>query len=198
MTVFEGKRELLDAFRAGDRSALEVVYMRYVDDVFDLARYGFALGGGKRVPGSTLPDLQRDLVHDVFVRAFAERARVAYDGLRPYRPYLLRIARNAIIDAARRRGAVPLELVDDDVADPDPAAPPADDLDWQRLTSAARGWREGLDSECRELVRLRFEEDLGQREAAARMRATRRRVRTLEARVRRGLLAYLRELGLAD
>ena len=45
-----------------------------------------------------------DLVQEVFLRAFDERARLGYDGLRPYRPYLLRIAKNLRIDTARRDG----------------------------------------------------------------------------------------------
>ena len=76
MSVFESNRPLLDAFRAGDRKALEVVYMFYVDAIFNLVRFGFLLGDGKRVPGTPQPDTQRELVHDVFVKAFAERARM--------------------------------------------------------------------------------------------------------------------------
>ena len=196
MTVFESNRPLLDAFRAGDRQALEVVYMFYVDAVFNLVRFGFLLADGKRVVGTTRPDMQRELVHDVFVRAFAERARISYDGLRPYRPFLLRLARNVIIDAWRRRG---LTLADPaDVEELATETPTDDDLDWQRLTHATRTWSATLDDECKRFVALRFEEGLGQRDVAKSMGATRRRVRTLETVVRRGLLAHLTRLGLAD
>ena len=196
MTVFESNRPLLDAFRAGDRQALEAVYMVYVDAVFELVRFGFLLADGKRVPGTKEPDVQRELVHDVFVRAFAERARMSYDGVRPYRPFLLRVARNVIIDTWRRRGLALADAADvEELATDGPAD---DDLDWQRLTEATRVWSATLDDESKRFVALRFAEGLGQREVARSMGATRRRVRTLEAMVRRGLLAHLTRLGLAD
>ena len=196
MTVFDSNRQLLDAFRAGDRQALEAVYMFYVDTVFNLVRFGYLLADGKRVPGTRQADLQRELVHDVFVRAFAERARTTYDGLRPYRPFLLRLARNVIIDAWRRRGLALADAADvDELAT---EAPADDDLDWQRLAQATRTWRATLDDESKSFIALRFEEGLGQRDVASRMGATRRRVRTLETLLRRALLAHLTRLGLAD
>lgn len=109
MTVFLDNRALLDAFRRGDRAALTEVYRRYVDEVAGVVRHGFALGG-KAVRGVREVDCQRDLVQEVFVRCFSEAARKGYDGISPFRPYLLRIAKNLMIDEARKSGrAVVLE-----------------------------------------------------------------------------------------
>ena len=42
-------------------------------------------------------------MQEAFRRAFEERARSAYDGLRPYRRYLLTITRNLVIDQLRKQ-----------------------------------------------------------------------------------------------
>ena len=103
MTIFRDDRPLLDAFRRGDRAAAERVYYHYVDDVDKLVRRGFILDAKEtiRVPGIGDADAAADLVQEVFVRALSEPARLSYDGLRPYRPYLLRIAKNLLIDRLR-------------------------------------------------------------------------------------------------
>src|SRR6478672_2492853 len=93
--ALEWDRELLSAFRAGERAALERVYLAYVDDVFRLIAVGFERN----------PHEQRSLVQDVFVRAFSDRARLGFDGIRPYRPYLLTIARNVLVDRARAQSS---------------------------------------------------------------------------------------------
>src|SRR5690606_35831433 len=142
-----------------------------------------------------------------FVRAFAEPARLAYDGLRPYRPYLLRITKNLMIDrhrARRRRGARQVEsaaLGDIDAllernADLAAMPSPEEDLHWKTLEAEASAVLAELDPESRELVRLRFEEELSQDEVAARLGCSRRRVRTVEARVQKAVRARLRRLGL--
>jgi len=106
MSVFQENRELLKRFREGDRSALLAVYNHYVDDVFKLVRYGFLLGGSppSRVSGIQELEAQSDIVQEVFTRAFSPSARLSYDGLRPYRPFLLRIAKNLRVDQVRKEG----------------------------------------------------------------------------------------------
>jgi len=191
-------RALLDAFRRGERDALERVYHACVDRVFDLVRHGFLLEGGTRVSGIAEPGSQRDVIHDVFVKAFAERTRLAYDGLRPFLPYLLRIARNVLVDRWRRHG------VEVPFADPlgagaglDPEPPSAadaeavEDLHWRALREATQAFLAGMADEERRFVQLRFDEDLPQRDVAERMGVTRRRVRTLEGRVLAGLRTFL-------
>lgn len=193
-------RALLDAFRLGERPALERVYHAYVDRVFDLVRYGFLLQGGTRVAGIAAPGAQREVVHDVFVKAFTERARLAYDGLRPYLPYLLRVARNVLVDRWRRQGAE-LGAVDAEVAEVEADTPAAaddsavEDLHWRALREATQACVREMDDEMRRFVQHRFEDDLSQRDVAARMGITRRRVRTLEDRVLARLRAHLRAGG---
>ena len=204
-------RELLDSFRRGDRDALEQVYYHYVDDVEMVVRRGFVLdrGNGATVLGIADPTTQQELVQEVFARAFAANARAAYDGLRPYRPYVLRIAKNLMIDrlrgAAREpstpAGRAPIDI--DDVLATDepltePPQNPADALHWNALRAATREYIDSLDDELAGVVRLRFADERTQHETADALECTRRRVRTLEQRARDGLRRFLRRRGLLD
>lgn len=193
MTIFEGNRELLLAFRAGDKEALASVYWHYASWVERLLRRGFG-SGDVRVPG--LPDTEvGDVLQDTFARAFSQAARDGYDGLRPYRNYLLRIARNLLIDRARVAVRVELDPDVGEEADDDEGA--EDIVEQTRLHEATQAFVRALDAESRELVRLRFEEERSQDAVAVAMGVTRRRVRTLEKRVRDGLERHLVAAGLA-
>lgn len=194
-------RALLDAFRRGERAALERVYRAHVDDVVRLFRHGF-VAGEARVAG--LGDLDRclELTQDVFLRAFSPAARAGYDGLRPYRPYLLRIARNLLIDRLRAGGReVPLAAVADGPEAearlfPPEVPEPEADLHRQRLKEATQAFLASQDAELQRFVTLRFVEDRSQYEVLEAMAVTRRRVRTLERRALEGLRAFLAARGL--
>jgi RNA polymerase sigma-70 factor (ECF subfamily) len=196
MTVFAADRSLLDAFRRGDRAALATVYHHYVDDIAAMARNGFAIPAtGARVRGATDEQTERDLVQEVFSRAFAPRARDSYDGVRPYAPYLRRIARNLMIDRARAMNhTVPLDtddaelVIEPEIGETDPA--------WNEQRREAVAYIASLAPDLQRLVKLRFEDEVSQDQAAEALGVSRRRVRTLEARIQRGLRKALRRAGL--
>jgi RNA polymerase sigma factor (sigma-70 family) len=192
----ERDRALLDAFRGGERRALEKVYRAYVKDVVAIVRYGFTVQD-KRVFGESDPQAQLDIAQDVFVRAFSDSGRKGYDGLRPYGPYIRRITRNLMIDRARIAGReVP---VDDDetFVRPGPAPDAEESLHFARLSRETRAFLATQDDELATFVKLRFEQELSQAEVAERMRATRRRVRTLEQRALDGLGKWLADRQLS-
>jgi RNA polymerase sigma-70 factor, ECF subfamily len=213
LSIFDENRELLEGFRRGERGALVAVYEHYVDDVALLVRRGFSMqaqDGRLHVPGAPDIDAEHELIQETFVKAFSYRAREAYDGVRPYRPFLLRIAKNSMIDRFRvhRRetsydggaGDIDALLADNAPlaaggdADGWPGAP-ASDLDTKRLVEATREFVASLPPQARALVRARFEDELSQDAAAEALGCSRRRVRTLEARVQRELRRYLRRRG---
>ena len=175
-----------------------------------MARRGFTMESqGMVVPGAGDREVERELVQDTFLRAFAEAARLAYDGLRPYRPYLLRITKNLMIDRLRARskegaaaagdvGDIDRLLETNAPFDAEPARDAAEDLRWRELEARTAEYVAGLDEESRQVVKLRFEEELSQDTVASRMRCTRRRVRTLEERVQDGLRRHLRKLNLLE
>jgi RNA polymerase sigma-70 factor (ECF subfamily) len=144
------------------------------------------------------PDDLADLVQEVFVRAFSEKGRRAYDGLREYGPYLYAIARNVLIDWARVRGReIPspwteLEAAMEITPVADDAAPWADAL-TVRVVEEYLG---ALPEDLREVHRLRHEEGLSQEQAAERLGVGRQTLRTLERRLRDGLAAALDAAGI--
>ncbi len=195
--ALEQDRELLAAFREGRADVLTRIYHALVDDVFRVAALGFVTRNGSIRPERD-PDEQRAIVQEVFVRAFAERARMAYDGLRPYRPYLLTIAKNVIIDRARTRSteaAAHSEIDVDTIIATDAPIPGEvqETMEQQQLRAAAAAYVATLDEESRAFVRLRFDQELSQADAATQLGVTRRRVRTLEHRVMTGLRKFLKK-----
>jgi RNA polymerase sigma factor (sigma-70 family) len=200
MSIFDNNRELLDRFRRGERAALAEVYEHYVDDVALVARRGFTMesAGHAYIRGADLEG-EHELIQDTFVKAFSAGARASFDGLRPYRPFLLRITKNLMIDRFRARrsaATAPLGEVDElvDAGDPATAPDPEDDLHWRELSEVTAAFVAALDAESREVIRLRFESELSQDVVAAQLGCSRRRVRTVEHRVEAGLKRHLRRL----
>ena len=173
------------------------------------ARRGFTIEsqGHVYVAGGGL-DEEHELIQETFVRAFADKARASYDGLRPYRPFLLRITKNLMIDRYRARRRQRLREGGRGVGDIDDiletnaafavVATPADDLHWNALSAATSEFWQKLDRESRDVVRWRFQEELSQDATAARLGCSRRRVRTLENRLVKRLRRHLKKLGVLD
>ncbi len=207
MTIFANDRALLDRFRRGERAALAAVYEHYVDEVATLARRGFTIeSSGHVVVRGAGRDGEYEITQETFARAFAEKARLAYDGIQPYRPYLLRITKNLMIDRFRA-AQKEVELDQTSVGDLDRLLaanaefPPAEEpveLHWKTLFEAATAYVATLDAEHRQLVTLRFEDERSQDETAALLKCTRRRVRTLEGNVQDGLRRWLKKRGLLE
>lgn len=198
MPIFDHNRELLDRFRRGERAALAEVYEHYVDDVARVARHGFVIeaAGHVVIRGVDLEG-EHELVQETFVKAFGEAARNSFDGLRPYRPFLLRITKNLMIDRHRRRNAAApiadlsvLQEASERASVPDHA----EDLHWRALSDATTAFLAGLDPESRDVVRLRFESELSQDVVAEQLGCSRRRVRTVERRVKSQLERRLKQL----
>jgi RNA polymerase sigma factor (sigma-70 family) len=202
MSIFDNNRELLDRFRRGDRGALAEVYEHYVDDVALLARRGFTIeaAGHAYIRGADLEG-EHELIQETFVKAFSDSARASFDGLRPYRPFLLRITKNLMIDrfrANRRPGALTgadnLDELLDASLDLTITPEPEEDLHWSALSEATAVFLATLDTESREIIRLRFEAELSQDAVADQLGCTRRRVRTVERRVHVQLKRHLKHL----
>jgi RNA polymerase sigma-70 factor, ECF subfamily len=198
VTLLRDDRALLDAFRRGERDALARVYRHYFGEVAAIVRRGFVLDvqGGLRIHGCRDPESERDLIQETFVRAFNEGARLNYDGLRPYRAYLLRITKNLMIDRARSTWERKVELSEALVDEAALAEEPEATLDLERQKAATYTFVQGLSPKERRFVALRYEEGLSQEDVAARMKITRRGVRTLEAKIETALVDHLKKSGL--
>lgn len=196
----EQDRALLDGFRAGDREALQEVFRRYLPVVMRSLRGGArtAAGGARLEHGLDEMELE-NLAHDTFVRAFAPKARERYDGLRPYTAYIATIAKNLLIDEARRRRRRPGAVALDDA----PPLPADDDSPMQH--AEARELREVIDrfterlgDRDRRVFTARFVEQRSLRDAAKALEISLFALRRVDARLRVDLLATLRDAGFLE
>jgi RNA polymerase sigma factor (sigma-70 family) len=176
------------AFRRGEPDALTRVYREYLPPLKLVLARGFTFvsrGRLLRHRGCVAADLE-DVVQEVFVRAFAEAARLAYDGLRPYRNYLFTIARNLVLQ--RARSPAPHMLPYDELhAHGDlPSLLSAPD----RALDAHRKWRRlarTLTEEERVLLELRYGRQYSAERAAEALGWSTYRVKLAERRLRRSM-----------
>lgn len=162
--------------RRGDTAGLAGLMGRHQDRLF---RYLVRLLGDEAV------------AEDTFQQTWLQVAeRIArYDGGRPFGPWLFAVARNLALDHLRRRRPESLEDVDE------PTAPRGGETDpLARAVARQRGARiadavAGLAPLDREVLSLRFEEDLALPQLAETLRVP---VPTAKARLYRAL-ARLRE-----
>lgn len=83
------ENKLLIALKKGDKSALDKLYLTYVQSL-----YSFVLKTAKS------PKLSEDVVQDVFVKIWEHRERIDTD--RPFKAYLFAIARNHLLNLLKR------------------------------------------------------------------------------------------------
>jgi RNA polymerase sigma-70 factor (ECF subfamily) len=132
-----------------------------------------------------------DLVQETWLRVL-ERGR-SYDGRSRFEPWLFTIARHLAIDHMRKRRTVSLEAEDDGESplpassDPSPFILAARTEDSQRLAQSMQT----LDFIYREVLVLRFQEDLSLQEVAAVIGAP---VSTVASRIYRGLQTLREQL----
>jgi RNA polymerase sigma factor (sigma-70 family) len=193
MPVFERQPHLLEAFRQGERWALEHVYRAYVRE---LDRYLRALARASHAPELKQPGALVDLLQDVFVRALSPGARLAYDGSRPYGPYLRKIAKNLFIDELRARGRTVEESLDVVLKDGDGIVSECEELGDPRVNAVLAAYLAALPPQLQGVYEQRFVLGNSQEGSCAALGITRRRLRTDEARLMSGLRRALLENGI--
>lgn len=206
--MLETDRELLDGFRKGERQALERVYRAHVDDMVSFFRRGFRFessGRTMRFQGVSSTFQLEDWVHEVFVRAFSDTARTQYDGLRPYGPYLERVARNMVLDNLRRREhrlmtnvqeiPEPGEASDFEIERP---ACPEEQVRKKQLQEDIEAFLADLPEREREVYLHRFRLGLEQKDVARKVGISVSKVKTSEKRIRERFYAFLAKRGWVD
>jgi RNA polymerase sigma-70 factor (ECF subfamily) len=142
-------------------------------------------------------DLQ-DALHETFRRAFEPSARAGYDGLRPYGPYLLAIARNVVLRGFRTREAL-FPAMDEAALAPheipishlEVEVDPEVQVDREQMRALVQRFMDAQTPTDRDILTLRFVEGLSQRDVADHLGLGRQRVRTREARLRASLVRFL-------
>lgn len=176
-------RELAQGLRTRNPELLEHLVERYH---YRLLRYLIAL--------TASPILAEDLFQDTWLRVL-ERGR-QYKPEYRFESWLFTIARNLFLDRVRRKPEIGLGGLDGededgfDVADPSTPSP----YDSYRRLEESEGMQRalmGLSAVYREVLVLRFQEDLGLEEIAA---VTGAALSTVKSRLYRGLAALGQQL----
>ena len=203
MSPLHENAELLARFRAGDAAALTEVYRAYARPLDRLLRRGFTpLGGGLRVPPMHSRSDRDDLIQETFERAFADEARLAYDGKRDYWRYLANIARNALVSHYRRHHReVPAggrdSWAEGEVAQCDLQDEPAPSYEDPRAVEIMHQYVASLPEPLRAVHSARHVEGLTERAAVQKLGVTRWFLQSREHRLRRELLLLLKNAGVA-
>lgn len=196
----EADRLWLDAFRRGERAALARVFRTYAPLVARVVRRGVAVevDGARLRLGADLPEHEVEaLVQEVFLRAFAPKARESFDGVRSYAAWLTTITKNVVVDRARRvrREAQSFVVVDDLAGFAATATDPTwgiEEAQAVRIVESVKRELSGLDLD---VFRLRFEEHRTHKAAAAALGVSEIVVRRRDTRLRALLLKRLRAEG---
>lgn len=192
---FAADPELLAAFRAGNRAALERVYRAYVRGV---ERYVRALARANNAGGFGQTAAVADLIQDIFVRAFSVAARRGFDGARPFAPYLMTIAHHCFVDAVRATRREVLSNPADIAAAFDQVVAVAPETSFDpKAIAVLNEFVAHLPAPLKGVYEQRFLLARSQEEAATALGVSRRRLRTGEERLRRGLRKALVRAGIS-
>ncbi|KAK1548499.1 hypothetical protein Q3G72_008018 [Acer saccharum] len=213
-------KKLLDAFKKGDRDAMDVVYRHYHRGVTSFLRKGFTFRSGTGhffFKGIQDPNELNNAVQEVFRRSFEDRARASYNGVNSFTNWVLAIGRNMVINQFRNREIAfsdyispgdergHLTIMDDEVTEEfsgilygRPSRPQDTQFENNELKGLMDEFTGDLSEQDQRILALRFAEGLGQEETAKALGSTRMKVRTAESRLRNRLRAKLRTTGYID
>lgn len=212
--------KLIEAFKKGDRKAMDEIYRHYAPGVTSFLRKGFSFRsatGNFYFKGIQDPSELKSAVQEVFRRAFEAKARNSYNGAYSFTNWVLAIARNMVINQFRNREIAfseyisgsdersHLTVMDDEVTEEftgllygQPSPSQDTKMETNELKTLIDKFMGELDEHDRSLLVLRFAEGRGQEETAEAIGSTRMKVRTAESRLRGRLRAYLRHSGYID
>jgi RNA polymerase sigma-70 factor (ECF subfamily) len=178
------ERRLVEALKTYDDSAIRLVYRMHADGIFRYALYQL----GDRTAAE-------DVAGETFVRLLNSIDRYEYRGL-PLQAYLYRIAQNLVVDQRRRRGRfASLDAVPEGaLSSPNPAVLAEQRLGWGDLRSAL----DELTDNQRQVILLKFVEDLDNRQVADVIGKNEGSVKSLQHRALASLRRILERRGRVD
>lgn len=180
--------ELASLALAGQQSAYGELVRRHRDGVFRLAR------GHVGDPTEAL-----DITQETFIAAFAALTR--YDGARPFRLWIARIAINKCHDWARRRAVRRFftfaRPIDDAAAIADDAQTPEAQVQSHVELAQIQAAISDLPANLKDVLVLRTIEGMSQAEAAQTLGVSEKAVETRLYRARNKLAEKLRDAGIA-
>jgi RNA polymerase sigma-70 factor, ECF subfamily len=200
----ETDRAVLEAYRRGERSTLDALYRHFSAPVLRYLARGFRVKLSGGVGQAQVSPLDLDAAHqETFVRAFGESARLHYDGLKPFEPYLFAIARSAAVDVLRAQGklnreAVPLDDLTSTEAPVDPRESPEQLALRAEAEALVKAFLATLSAEDLRFATARFIEGLSQEKAGQACGLSRQEARTREAKLKAACLEHLGQRGFLE
>lgn len=209
----KGNPELAGRFRRGDREVLTELYRAHVGEIRLVLQRGFSFsskGESIRFRGFSEPFRVEEVLQDVFIHAFREKARVAYDDKQPYLPFLVTIARNRVIDRFRKeRTEAALFVSIGDIVGENETAEEAMNrhaVKDDRLSPELESYRKqlgatlqafvgGLDEDDAVVLQRHLMGEMTQNEVAEALGTDRNEVRKRVRRMRERLLRHLKREG---
>ncbi len=202
---------LLDAFRRGEPTALAEVFHEYVRPLSKVIRTGISFerdGRRQWVSGCVDRFAAEDVSQETFRRAVEPKNRDRYDGIRPYLSYLVRIARNFMVDLRRTERREPLRTgrraesgeTEENVctAESSDDASPEAMLQQTEILRAVQDFVDQLEPTEREVYPLRFLDRVSIADVARHLGVSEHSVKTTEGRLKQRFYLKMRKLGLLD
>ncbi|TNF38168.1 MAG: sigma-70 family RNA polymerase sigma factor [Deltaproteobacteria bacterium] len=178
-----------EAFRVGERWAMEAVYRHYLPLVVTVVCHG-----ARDCRGLFNPAERDDAVQTVFALAFEERTRQAYNGVDPYSGFLRGVAVNVVRHALSRDQRFHR-------AEPPPHAPPEEALEARVIAEETAAhlhrFTDTLSPLEQTVLRRHFGEGASEDGLAAELGLTRYRCRKTIQTVQRRMIRYFEAHGIA-
>jgi len=165
--------DLIRAVRAGEETALETLYERYLPSVW---RYAFA-----QLAGHT--STAEDVVSETFLAAVRQIARLKPEG-GSLGGWLIGIARHKIGDVRRRRARVKVGLPPESLPQEDASHDPSASLETAERRAQVAAVMDALPDDQRLALEWKYLDGLSVREIAHRMGRTDKAAETLLYRAR--------------
>lgn len=212
----KGHPQRVAAFRRGDREVLADLYRAHVDEVRRVLRHGFTFtsrGETIRFRGFHEPFRLQEVLQESFIHAFRETAREAYDDSHAYRPFLVTIVRNYVIDRYRKKRTERGLFVQvsevagedeteqetlDRISSYDEATSPELKVFQSQLSEALKSFVTDLEEKDAIVLKQHMLGDLTQNEVADAIGTHRNDVRKRIRTMREALLRHLKREGFID
>jgi len=169
--------QLVENYLKGNEKALEEIVRRYLPLIYNFSR---------RYTGD--PDNASDIAQEVFVKVWKNLKK--FDASKNFRAWLFTIAKNTALDWLKKRNAVPLSLLLEDVADSEQISI-VDKIEQKSLYKNLSLAIKKLPMKYSSVINLYYKNNLNFREISGLLSES---INTVKSRYRRGLILLKKAL----
>lgn len=158
-------KELVKAAKDGNEPAFSEIYNSFITPIY---RFVYFRVGSK--------EEAEDLTQTVFLRAW--KALDKFDETTYFSPWLYTIARNAVIDFWKKKKCIPLEDMEEELAETPDFSSFEKEADFTKVKDAIKNLNEGQ----QEIISLRFIDDLSNAEISKKTGKSEVAIRQIQCR----------------